>query len=156
MDVETIDRQYQQLQTQAQQTAAELTKLAGKLQTSAQGGNQDAREWLLDLREVALAMQAEQNQVGALLQALHAFVMNQAQQMTSVPQTAPSPWDAAPQAAPQGYPPPGYQQPAYPQQQSGGILGSFMNSGFGRALEMGAGFGIGDDLINSIFGGRGL
>ena len=36
------------------------------------------------------------------------------------------------------------------------MLGSFMNSGFGRALEMGAGFGIGDDLINSIFGGRGL
>ena len=91
MDVETIDRQYQQLQTQAQQTVGELTKLAGKLQTSAQGGNQAAREWLLDLREIALAMQAEQNQVAALLQALHAFVMNQARQMTSVPQTAPSP-----------------------------------------------------------------
>jgi len=156
MDVETIDQQYQQLQTQAQQTVGELTKLAGKLQTSAQGGNQDAREWLLDLREIALAMQAEQNQVGALLQALHAFVMNQAQQMPSLPQTAPSPWTAAPQAPPQGYPPPGYQQPAYPQQQSGGMLGGFLNSGFGRALEMGAGFGIGDDLINSIFGGRGL
>jgi hypothetical protein len=156
MDVETIDQQYQQLQTQAQQTVGELTKLAGKLQTSAQGGNQDAREWLLDLREIALAMQAEQNQVGALLQALHAFVMNQAQQMPSLPQTAPSPWTAAPQVPPQGYPPPGYQQPAYPQQQSGGMLGGFLNSGFGRALEMGAGFGIGDDLINSIFGGRGL
>jgi hypothetical protein len=156
MDVETIDQQYQQLQTQAQQTVGELTKLAGKLQTSAQGGNQDAREWLLDLREIALAMQAEQNQVGALLQALHGFVMNPAQQMPSVPQPAPSPWTAGPQAPPQGYPPPGYQQPGYPQQQSGGMLGGFLNSGFGRALEMGAGFGIGDDLINSIFGGRGL
>jgi len=152
MDVETIDQQYQQLQTQAQQTAGALTKLAGKLQTSAQGGNQDAREWLLDLREIALAMQAEQNQVGALLQALHAFVMNQPQQMASMPQTAPGPWTAAPQ----GYPPPGYQQPGYPQQAGSGMLGSFMNSGFGRALTMGAGFGIGDDLINSIFGGRGL
>jgi hypothetical protein len=39
----------------------------------------------------------------------------------------------------------------YPQQQGGGILGGFMNSGFGRAIAMGAGFGIGDDLINSIF-----
>jgi len=151
MDVETIDQQYQQLQTQAQQTAGELTKLAGKLQISAQGGNQDAREWLLDLREIALAMQAEQNQVGALLQALHGYVMNQAQQVTSMPQSAPGAWAAAPQ----GYPPPGY-QPAYPQQAGGGMLGSFMNSGFGRALTMGAGFGIGDDLINSIFGGRGL
>ena len=30
-----------------------------------------------------------------------------------------------------------------------------MNSGFGRAITMGAGFGIGDDLINNIFGGFG-
>ncbi|MHB1897464.1 MAG: hypothetical protein ACYCOY_12595 [Metallibacterium sp.] len=38
------------------------------------------------------------------------------------------------------------------QQQGGlmGALGGFRNSGFGRATEMGAGFGIGDDLINSI------
>ncbi|MHB8569482.1 MAG: hypothetical protein ACYC97_04695 [Metallibacterium sp.] len=38
------------------------------------------------------------------------------------------------------------------QQQGGlmGALGGFLNSGFGRAIEMGAGFGIGDDLINSI------
>ncbi|MHB8311221.1 hypothetical protein [Metallibacterium sp.] len=38
------------------------------------------------------------------------------------------------------------------QQQGGlmGALGGFRNSGFGRAIEMGAGFGIGDDLINSI------
>jgi hypothetical protein len=27
----------------------------------------------------------------------------------------------------------------------------FLNSGFGRAIEMGAGFGIGDDLINKLF-----
>jgi hypothetical protein len=41
-------------------------------------GNQDAREWMLDLKEIALAMQAEQNQTSALLQALHGFVMRQA------------------------------------------------------------------------------
>jgi hypothetical protein len=152
MDVETIDQQYQQLRTQAQQTIGQLTNLAGKLQTAAQGGNQDAREWLLDLREIALAIQAEQNQVGALLRALHGFVMNQAQQVASLPQTTPSPWVGAPQVPPQGYPPPGYQQPGYSAQQGGGMLGGFLNSGFGRALTMGAGFGIGDDLINSIFG----
>ena len=33
----------------------------------------------------------------------------------------------------------------------GGMLGSFLNSGFGRAIEMGAGFGVGNDLINKIF-----
>ncbi|MGH7191064.1 MAG: hypothetical protein ACREF0_17990, partial [Acetobacteraceae bacterium] len=77
MDVETIDQQYQQLQNQAQQTAGEIKDLAGKLSQAAQGGNQDAKEWLLDLKSVALAIQAEQNQVGLLLQALHGFVSNQ-------------------------------------------------------------------------------
>jgi hypothetical protein len=33
----------------------------------------------------------------------------------------------------------------------GGMLGGFLNSGFGRAIELGAGVGIGEDLINSIF-----
>ncbi len=152
MDVQTIDNQYQQLQSQAQQTVQELKDLAAKLQTASQSGNQDAREWLLDLKEVALAIQAEQNQVANLLQALHGFVANQSQQMSSVPQTQPpqmqQPW-GAPQ--PQGYPPQPYpQQQGYPQQ-GGGLLGGFMNSGFGRAIAMGAGFGIGDDIINSIF-----
>jgi hypothetical protein len=33
----------------------------------------------------------------------------------------------------------------------GGMLGGFLNSGFGRAMEMGAGIALGGDLINSIF-----
>ena len=63
MDVQTIDQQYQQLQTQAQGTAQELSNLASKLKAVAQTGNQDAREWMLDLKSIALAMQTEQNQV---------------------------------------------------------------------------------------------
>ncbi|MGH7084890.1 MAG: hypothetical protein ACREFN_07845, partial [Acetobacteraceae bacterium] len=105
-------------------------------------GNLDAREWLLDLKSIALAMQAEQNQVGLLLQALHGFVAN-----PPAPMPAPGPWAQQPAAAPAA-------QPGYGQPQSGGIggmLGGFLNSGFGRAIEMGAGFGIGDDLINKIF-----
>jgi hypothetical protein len=58
MDVQTIDGQYQQLQGQAQQTVQELKDLATKLQAAAQAGNQDAREWLLDLKSIALAIQA--------------------------------------------------------------------------------------------------
>ncbi|MEU6584293.1 hypothetical protein [Nocardia sp. NPDC046763] len=71
-----------------------------------------------------------------------------------------------------GYPPPGYpepqyqqpqyQQPAYPAAQaaypqgyaapqSGGMLHRFLGSSFGSAMAMGAGFGLGDDLINDIF-----
>ncbi|MGE4483056.1 hypothetical protein [Acidocella sp.] len=135
MDIQTIDNQYNQLQAQARQTVMELQTMAQKLQTAAQAGDQNAREWFLDLKSIALAIQAEQNQVSNLLQALHGFVANQAQQ----PQA--SPW-----GNPQGYP----AQPAYPQQ-AGGMLGGFLNSGFGRALEMGAGFGIGEEIIDRIF-----
>jgi hypothetical protein len=138
MDIQTIDNQYNQLQSQAQQTIGELQNMARKLQAAAQAGDQNAREWFLDLKSIALAIQAEQNQVANLLQALHGYVANQTQQM---PQ---SPWGNAP-----AYP----QQPAYPAypQQGGGILGGFLNSGFGRALEMGAGFGIGEEIIDKIF-----
>ena len=150
MDIETIDQQYQQLQAQAQGTAKEISGLADKLQAAAQGGNQDAREWLLDLKSIALAIQAEQNQVGLLLQAIHGFVANQASAMQAPP--AAGQW-AAPPNMPANMPPPGY-QPGYGQPQqggAGGMLGSFLNSGFGRAITLGAGFGIGDDLINKIF-----
>ena len=79
MDVQTIDQQYQQLQGQSQQTAQALQLLGGKLQAAAQNGDQQAREWLLDLKELALAFRSEQDQVSNLLQALHGFVANEAQ-----------------------------------------------------------------------------
>jgi hypothetical protein len=151
MDIETIDQQYQQLQGQAQQTIQELSGLANKLQAAAQGGSQDARDWLLDLKSVALAIKAEQTQVGLLLQALHGFVANQAQAL----QAPPVPGWGQPPAPPPGYQPGyGQPQPGYGQPQpggAGGMLGNFLSSGIGRALEMGAGFGIGNDLINKIF-----
>jgi hypothetical protein len=59
MDVQTIDQEYQQLQTQAQGTTQEIRALADKLQNAAQGGNQDAREWLLDLKSIALAFRRQ-------------------------------------------------------------------------------------------------
>jgi hypothetical protein len=137
MDIQTIDQQYQQLQTQDQQVAQALQTLAGKLQTAAQGGDNGAREWLLDLREMALSIQAEQQQTTALLQAIHGMWQNQAQQVAANPMMA-------------GFG--GTSGGGVHPQQGGlmGALGGFLNSGFGRAIEMGAGFGIGDDLIGSI------
>ena len=147
MDVQTIDQQYQQLQGQSQQTGQALQTLGGKLQAAAQGGDQQAREWLLDLRELALDFRAEQDQVGNLLQSLHGFVASQAQAQYQQQQPA-----YAPPQQPQGsWGQPQGQGYAPPQQQGGGMLSGFLNSGFGRAIEMGAGFGIGDDLINKIF-----
>ena len=145
MDIATIDSQYEHLQSQAQGTIADLRALVAKLQAAVQAGNQDAREWLLDLKSVALSIQTEQNQVALLLQALHGFIANQASPVPQPP--SPGPWGQPPAAAPM--PMPGYGQP----QQGGmaGMLGGLLNSGFGRAIEMGAGFGIGDDLIQKIF-----
>jgi hypothetical protein len=162
MDIQTIDSQYAQLQTQAQSTVEELKALAGKLQAASQAGNPDAREWMLDLKSIALAIQAEQNQVSNLLQALHGFVENQSQAVQQLPQSVPqAPWGQQPQQPmpmpypQQGYPQQGYPQQGYPQQGypqgGGGILGGLFNSGFGRAIVTGAGFGIGDDIINKIF-----
>ncbi len=160
MDLQSIDTQYSQLQWQSRQTADEISTLAEKLRAAAQSGNQDARELMLDLKEIALAIQAEQNQVATLLQALHAFVANQTGS-PAAPSPQPDQWPGTPQqpwgARPPGQPP--YQQQPYPQQQqppgAGAFVGNFLNSGFGRAMTMGAGFGIGDTLINDLFGGFG-
>ncbi|MDR3506115.1 MAG: hypothetical protein P4L52_07705 [Acidocella sp.] len=149
MDIQTVNNQYGQLQTQAQQTVGELQSLAQKMQAAAQAGNMDAREWLLDLKSIALAIRAEQNQVANLLQSVQNMLANQ-------PQAQQSPWGGPQQGYPQQQPMPqqGYPQQGYgyaqPQQQ-GGIFGAFLNSGFGRALEMGAGFGIGEEIIDKIF-----
>lgn len=126
MDMQVIDQSFGQLQAQAQQTVQALQTLGNKLQAAANGGDAQAREWLLDLKEVALSFQGEQQQVTALLQGLHAGMSSASQQ-------------EAPAAAP---------APAAP---AGGFFGNLLNSSFGQAMETGAGFGIGDDLIHKIF-----
>jgi hypothetical protein len=140
VDPQTVDQNYAQLQQQAQQTSAQIQNLASKLQAAAAAGDPNAREWLLDLREITLGVQQEQGQVSLLLQSIHSMVDNHVQ----------------------GMPQPGYQQqyqqsqyqpqyqPQY-QQGSGGMLQQFLGGGFGRAIMTGAGFGIGDDIIRAIF-----
>ncbi len=151
MDIQIIDQQYQQLQGQSQQLVQQFQSLAGKLQGSTQTGNADAREWLLDLREIAVSFQQQQQQMGALLQAIHGMWQNQAQQY---PAQMGQPYPGQPYP---GQPVVGGGQMPYggaPMPQQGGLMGAldgFLNSGFGRAMEMGAGIGLGEDLINRIF-----
>jgi hypothetical protein len=137
VDPETVDQNYAQLQQQAQQTAAQIQTLASKLQAAAAAGDPNAREWMLDLKEITLGIQQEQGQVSLLLQSIHSMVNNHVQN-TGQPQ----------------YQQPGYQQGGYQQggyQQGGGMLQQFLGGGFGRAIVTGAGFGIGDDIIKAIF-----
>jgi hypothetical protein len=144
VDPETVDQNYAQLQQQAQQTASLIQTLAGKLQTAAAAGDQNAREWLLDLKEITLGVQQEQGQVSLLLQSIHSMVDNHVQAM-SQPQYQQGQYQQQP-----GYQQPRYQQGQY-QQGPGGMLQNFLSGGFGRAIVTGAGFGIGDDIINKIF-----
>lgn len=156
MDIRTIDENYEQLQQQSRETVQAITTLAQKLQAAANGGDQQAREWLLDLKEVTLGFQQEQNQMTNLLQAIHDFVANQ-------PQPPQQPIYQQP-----GYQQPGYQQPGYQQQQYQQPMyqqpgyyqqpmyqqngyGGFMHSAFGQALASGAGFAIGEEIIDDIF-----
>jgi len=156
VDPETVDQNYAQLQQQGQQTAALIQALAGKLQAAAAAGDTNAREWMLDLKEIALGVQQEEGQT-SLLQSIHSMVDNHVQAV---------PPEAQPQYQPGQYQQPQYQQPQYqqpqyqqPQYQQGGFAGMggggtlqrFLGGGFGRAIVTGAGFGIGDDIINSIF-----
>lgn len=152
MDVETIEQNYRQLESQSQQTIQALTALAQKLQTAAQAGDPNAREWMLDLREIALGIKEEQNQVSALLQAIHGFAATQLQ-APPPPASSQAPYQQPYQQMPyqQQVPPPQYPQPGYPGG-GGGMLQRFLGGGVGRAIATGAGFGIGDDLINHLFG----
>jgi hypothetical protein len=152
VDPQTVDQNYAQLQQQGQQTASLLQTLAGKLQAAAAAGDANAREWMLDLKEIALGVQQEEGQVSLLLQSIHSMVDNHVQS-TGQP-------GYQQQGYQQGYQQPpgyqqGYQQPQYQQQGGmgggGGMLQSFLGGGFGRAIMTGAGFGIGDDIINKIF-----
>jgi hypothetical protein len=141
MNIETVDQQFSQLQNASQQVEQELKELAAKLQAESTNGNQQAREWVLDLREIALAIQSQQQQTMNLLQAIHGFVANQNQAYNA----------GYPAPVPGGYPQSGFYQGAPMQGQPRGGLGGFLQSGFGRAMEMGLGVGLRDDLINKIF-----
>jgi hypothetical protein len=153
VDPETVDQNYAQLQQQAQQTATLIQTLAGKLQTAAAAGDPNAREWMLDLKEITLGVQQEQGQVSLLLQSIHSMVDNhvQATAQAQYQQPGQQPGYQQPQYQQGGYQQGGYQQPQYQQGSGGGMLQQFLGGGFGRAIVTGAGFGIGDDIINKIF-----
>lgn len=145
MNPETIDSEYAKLEQEVQATSGAIEALAGKLQSAGGAGDPNAREWLLDLKSIALQIQQDQLQMRSLMQAMHDFTIDHLSQPAAAPIAQP-PAGFVPQ---QAYAP----QPMYAAQPmgGGGLLGRFMGGGFGRAIAMGAGFGIGDDIINSIF-----
>jgi hypothetical protein len=80
VDIPTIDARYQEVQAAATQVGQAFTTLAGKLQTAAAAGDANAREWLLDLKDLAVQVRDEQGQAGNLCQAMHDFIVNTLQE----------------------------------------------------------------------------
>jgi len=147
VDVDTVDQEYQQLQQESQELTQTIQTFATKLQTASASGDEQAKEWILDLKAIALQIQQEQLQMQALLQALHGFAVNTLQQVPQAQPVAPSPAQPVAAAAPL--------QAAPQQPQGGGMLSHFLGGGFGQAMTqgvgLGAGFGIADSLISSLF-----
>ena len=154
MDTDTVDRQYAALQQQSQQSAALFQTLAAKLSAAAEAGDQTAREWQLDLREIALAVRDEETATSALLQSIHSVLDSHLGDTdplppAGVPVEAPPPVDVSPPV--DDAPPGAFPAPYEPHTSPGGTLGRMLASSFGQAIASGAGFSIGDDLVNSIF-----
>jgi hypothetical protein len=146
---ETVDQNYAQLQQQAQQTGQLIETLAGKLQAATQSGDPNAREWALDLKEIAIGIQQEQGQVNLLLQSIHAMVDNHVQQATAPAAPAQQPQGGG-QGVGMGVGMVGGMGMGAMGGMGGGMLQRFLGGGFGRAMATGAAFGIGDDIINKI------
>jgi|YelNatPaOPRAMG01_1025707.scaffolds.fasta_scaffold53661_3 seryl-tRNA synthetase len=123
MDISLIDQEYQKLQDESNNLAQKIQAFANKLQQAKESGSSDAKEWILDFKEIALAIQAEQNQMFSLLLSIHGNATD-----IQNPNLENS------------------QKPA-----KKGLFSNLLGSGIGQAMEMGLGFGLGDDLINSIF-----
>jgi seryl-tRNA synthetase len=123
MDISLIDQEYQKLQDESNNLAQKIQAFANKLQQAKESGSSDAKEWILDFKEIALAIQAEQNQMFSLLLSIH-------ENATDIQN-------------------PNLENSQKPAKK--GLFSNLLGSGIGQAMEMGLGFGLGDDLINSIF-----
>ena len=132
MNEATVDREYEQLEKRAENTASLLKKLSDKMSARAAAGDPNAREWSLDLREVAIAVRDEEQQTRTVISAIQDLVdeeLRQAPQQQSMR----------------------YQQGPYQGYGYGGGFNRFLGGGFGSALAMGAGFGLGEEIIEDIF-----
>jgi hypothetical protein len=134
MDQDTVDREYERLQQQSNRTADLLRQLSDKLAQRAAQGDPTAREYGLDVREIALSVRDEEQQFKKLLEELDRLADVQAQEI----------------ARSRSYQQPVYRTYGYGPGYGGGG-GGFFGGGFGQALAMGAGLGLGEEIIEDIF-----
>ncbi len=128
MDYQAAENQVVQLQQQADQVAQGVKGLADKLQGKVTDPEL-ARELVLDLREAALAIQKQNQSTVALIEQMAQYIHSLESHVSSVPQT-------------------GFQTRGWANQSYGG--GGFMSNVM-SGLGMGAGFGLANDLVGSLF-----
>ena len=131
MDYQTAESQAAQLQTQAMQVAQSLKDLADKLQSKV-SDPQLARELMLDLREVAVAVQLQNQSALMLIQQMAQYIHALESNLQTLPQA--------------GLQPRGWAMQPYPTA-TGGFMGNVVSG-----LGLGAGIGLAEDLVGSIFG----
>ena len=132
MDYQSAESQAIQLQQQANQVTQRLKDVADKLQAKIPDPNL-SRELMLDLREVAIAIQQQNQSAVGIIQQMAQYIHALESNLANASQAS---------FQPRGW----YNQP-YPSA-SGGFLGSV-----GTGLGLGAGFGIGETIVDDIFGG---
>lgn len=128
MDFNSASTQLAQVQQQTQTVLQNFQTLAQKLQAGAPDAT-TGREWAMDLREIALAVQNQNQNVSLILNQMAEYIRNLEQQLATHP---------APTLQPQGW-------------TSGlGSGGGFMGT-VTTGLGLGAGLAVGEDLVNGLF-----
>lgn len=135
MDYQTAENQIVQLQQHAAQVSQGFKTLVDKLQGKIADPNL-SRELTLDLREAALAVQQQNQSTMMLIEQMAEYIHTLENHATSVATTVPQ----VPQA---GFQPRGWQNRSFG---GGGFMSNVMSG-----LGFGAGFGLADDLVGSLF-----
>ncbi|MDE2165420.1 MAG: hypothetical protein KGJ66_03665 [Alphaproteobacteria bacterium] len=128
MDYQTAENQAVQLQNQSEQVAQSVKGLADKLQAKVSDPAL-SRELSLDLREAALSIQKQNQSTLMLVEQMAQYIHDLESHVNAQPQS--------------GFQTRGWATRPYG---GGGFMGSVMSG-----LGMGAGFGLANDLIGSLF-----
>ncbi len=128
MDYSTAENQIAQIQQQSQTAIQNMQQFAQKLRAAAPDET-TGREWALDMREIALAMQSQNQAMVGLVNQMAEYIKTLEAQMATHP---------SPSVQPRGW----ASQPSG----GGGFWGS-VTSGLG----VGAGFAVANDLVGDLF-----
>lgn len=132
MDYQMAEQQFSQFQTQSQNTIQQLQQLAQKMRAAAPDES-TGREWAMDLRELAMAIQQQNQTITMLLQQMGQYIRQLESQQAAVGQNTPN----------MAQPNRGWANP-------GGFGGGFLGS-MATGLGLGAGFAVADNIVDDIF-----